>query len=238
MSKPRILVCGLTGTERTTWINPSLCSSLLRLQRDPRFDITVEMVIDQRPVEYARNTCVVKARAMRVSACLQIDNDNLLPADFGDILDDALSTGKAVVTLGYGALLPTGPRMLSDDNGPRDGNFRETGLGGGGVLIINSEVWRVIPRGPWFRSLPNDDEVMSCKSSEDYQFCELVQAHGLKVWTHEQLAGHLKTTDATRLVMQATGPARELEQLKLSIDAVAARRAAQMVKEWKETQCR
>ena len=29
-----------------------------------------------------------------------------------------------------------------------------------------------------------------------------IQAHGFKVWTHQRLAGHLKTTDATADVMQ------------------------------------
>jgi hypothetical protein len=235
---PSILVCVLTGMERTGWISPSLCSSLLRLQRDPRFNITVEMVTDHRPVEYARNTCVWKARAGGNDYLVQIDNDMVLPSNFADILDEVVRTNKAVVSLSSGVLLPEGPQIIPGDNGQKDGRFQETRCAGGGVLIISADVWRVIERGPWFRWVTNDDEVLSRKLGEDYYFCELVQAHGLKVWTHERLAGHLKTADATRLVMQATGPARELEQLRLNIEAEAARRAVQMVKEWKETQCR
>lgn len=199
----RLLICVLCSTERTGWINPWLCKSLLRLQADPRFQITVEMVCDARPVEYARNMCVVMARQMNVDALVQIDNDMTLPADFGNILADALATGKHVVTLGYGALLPEGPEMLSSDNGPRDGQFRETGNGGGGVLFIASEVWKTL-RGPWFRFLTNDDELLSRKLGEDYYFTEIAQSHGFKVWTHENLAGHLKTTDATQLCLLQT----------------------------------
>jgi hypothetical protein len=200
--KPQILCCILCGPERTDWINPSLCYALLKLQRDSRFDLTVEMTYNKRPVEHARNQCVVNARARGVDYLVQIDNDMVLPFDFGSILHEAILTGKAVVALAYGALLPEGPQIIPGDNGPRDGEFKETGCAGGGVLIISSEVWRVIPRGPWFQWLTNSDECLSRKLSEDYYFCELVREHGLKVWTHQRHAGHLKSSDATWLIGQ------------------------------------
>lgn len=212
--KPKILIACLCGTERTGWINPSLCLALLSLQRDPRFDITVEMVRDRTPVEHARNLAIVSARTRRADVCVQIDNDNVPPADFADILDEAISTGKHVVTLPYGILPYDSPQMIPGDNGKIEGRFRQTGVGGGGVLIINAEVWRVIPRGPWFRWLFNDDEVLSRKLGEDYYFCELMQAHGLTVCTHQRVAGHLKTANATQWVLRLARLENEITKQK------------------------
>lgn len=200
--KPRVSVFVLCSIERTGWVNPSLCLSLLHLQQDPRLDITVEMVMDKKPVEHARNLAVWKARESGADVCVQIDNDMTLPRNLADIVHEAHSTGKAVVSLPSGILPAEGPQMIPEDNGPKDGHFRVTGCGGGGVLIISSEVWRVIPHGPWFRWLANDDEVLSRQLGEDYYFCELVRRHGLSVWTHPNVAGHLKTADATRWILQ------------------------------------
>ena len=58
------------------------------------------------------------------------------------------------------------------------------------------------PRGPWFRWLVNEDEVLSRKLGEDFYFCQLVQEHGLTVWTHERVAGHLKTVNASNWVLR------------------------------------
>jgi hypothetical protein len=197
-SKPKVAVFVLCSTERTGWVNPYLVSSLMRLSRDSRLDIQVGMVIDRSPVEHARNLCVVDSRGRRADMCIQIDNDMTLPSNFADIVLEAHETGKAVVTLAYGTLPADGPKMIPEDQGPSDGNFRQTERGGGGVLIISSEVWRAIPIGPWFRWLVNDDETLSRHVSEDYYFCWLMQTNGLKVWTHQAVAGHLKTDDATK----------------------------------------
>ena len=196
--KPKVSVFVLCSTERCGWVNPSLCLSLIALQRDPRFDLTVEMVMDKRPVEHARNFCIVSARASGADACVQIDNDMTLPSNFGGIVHDTITTGKAVVGLPSGILPPEGPRMIPEDNGAPDGQFRQAGCVGGGVLIIGSVVWRVIPRGPWFRWLANDDEILSRRLSE------LVREHGLNVWTHQCVAGHLKTVNATHWVLRLT----------------------------------
>jgi hypothetical protein len=192
----------LCSTERTGWVNPALCLALLRLQQDPRFTLTVEMVTDKKPVEHARNLCIVRARASGADVCVQIDNDNYPPANLADIICEASRTGKAVVALGYGIIPPEGPQMIPNDNGAPEGHFRQTGCAGGGVLIISSEVWRVIPRGPWFRWLTNDDETLSRRLGEDYYFCGLAQQHGLTVWTHQNVAGHLKTVNATSWVLR------------------------------------
>lgn len=199
MSKPRILLYVLCGRERDTWVNPALCRALARLQ-DARFDTTVDFAYDLKPHEHARNHCVMNAKHGGYTHLCMIDNDMVLPGNFRDVLHEVTTSGKSVVGLKAGALNDDGSfRMLScHDNGMADGNFRRTGQVGGGVLIISAEVWHKVP-GPWFRWLVNEDEWTTRKMSEDTFFCELVQAHGLAVWTHRQAAGHLKTMDLTAM---------------------------------------
>jgi hypothetical protein len=200
MSKPRVLLYVLCGRERDTWINPALFSSLLHLQ-DKRFDVTVDLAYDLKPHAAARNHCLMNAKHGGYTHLCMVDNDMVLPGNFRDVLHEVISSEKHVVGLKAGALNDDGSfRMLScHDNGMVDGNFRRTGVVGGGVLIISSQVWRAIPKGPWFRWLVNEDEWTTRKMSEDVYFCELVQGHGLEVWTHKQAAGHLKTIDLTKV---------------------------------------
>ena len=204
--KPKVSLYVLSSTERGGWVNPYLVSSLMRLQRDSRLILKVGMVIDRRPVEHARNLCIIDARGKGADVCIQIDNDMTLPSNFADISLEAFRGGKSVVCLSYGALPADGPRMIPQDRGTPDGDFQQIAQGGGGALIISSDVWKVIPRGPWFRWLANEDEVLSLRLSEDYYFCWLVQNQGLTVWTHKCEAGHLKTDDATKWVLRMMHP--------------------------------
>lgn len=181
-------------------MNPWLCSALLRLQQDQRFDLAVWMAKDLRPTEFARNSCIAQARESGAVVCVQIDHDMTLPPTFGDILHDAIATDKAVVSLPSGIFPPEGLQVIPGDNGKPDGQFRQTGGAGAGILIVNAEVWRAI-LGPWFRWLTNDDELGSRRLGEDYYFCELVHEHGLKVWTHQCVSGHLKTVNLTPLAL-------------------------------------
>src|ERR1700733_13236256 len=99
MSKPKILVCVLCGIQRDEWVNPILTDQLLTIATHPNFDFTFLMVMNQRPWHRARNRCIAEARRLQVDACVQIDRDMTLPSDFAHILDDAIATGKDVVTL-------------------------------------------------------------------------------------------------------------------------------------------
>ncbi|HLJ86373.1 MAG TPA: hypothetical protein VKZ53_06090 [Candidatus Angelobacter sp.] len=212
--RPKVSIFVLCSLERTGWVNPALCHALLYLGHDPRLDVSVEMIVDRRPVEHARNVCVCNARERGADLCIQIDNDMTLPANFADIVLEANRTRKAVVSLPAG-IMPSGvPQIVPGDNGPKDGQFRETRYAGGGVLIISSEVWRVIPRGPWFRWVANDDEALSGKLGEDCYFCELVQKHGLTVWTHQSVAGHLKSADATHWILHLKRMERQLRDIQ------------------------
>jgi hypothetical protein len=195
--KTRVLMCVLCGPERTDWINPALCLSLLRMQRDSRFEVVIEACYGHRPFDRARNMSVIQARACNAEWLVQIDNDIVPPSNLLTILHDAIISGKQVVGLGRGAQFDGGElKVLPNDNGQKDGDFQITGCVAGGVFLINAEVWRNIP-GPWFRWVTNEDESLSWKLSEDYYFCELIQKHGFKLWTHQCLAGHRKTVDIT-----------------------------------------
>ena len=62
--------------------------------------------MDRKPVEHARNLCMWKAREGGANVRIQIDNDMTLPSNFADIVLDAWSTGKAVVSLPSGSCRP------------------------------------------------------------------------------------------------------------------------------------
>ena len=197
IKKPHILVCVLTGFERHMWVNPRLCAALLSIAKDARFDITVSLVEDVRWVDRARNLCVVAARECSADWLVMFDNDIAPPPNVLDILAEANQSGKDVLGLGYAVFSQSGrPELIPADRGLRDGEFRKTGCCGAGVLMVRSKVWESIP-GPWFRWVSNDDETSTLKIGEDYFFCELAQRHGFKVWTHSNLAGHLRIINIT-----------------------------------------
>lgn len=221
MSKPKILICVICRNERDGWINPTLCTSLLEMQRAMSAptswcNMTVKMANHPWRVEYARNKCMVDAREMGADFLVQIDNDMVLPPDFADILYQAHTSLASVVCLAYGHYWgpQLGYRIIPDDYAPlcSNPNFRATGSACGGVMIIAAHIWENIP-GPWFRSLSNDDEVQSKKMDEDLYFTELVASCGYPLVTHEYLlAGHLKTTNVTKTAFELS----EAKKVKLS----------------------
>jgi hypothetical protein len=201
MSKPRIFLSVLCGAERTNWVNPLLFDALMTLQTDPRFSLTNVMAYGIDRVETVRNRAVQYARDEGADFLIMADNDMVLPSDFGDILENVITSGKSIVGFAYARVMSKdfSIEMLTLQGGGRpDGGFLRVGAIGSGVLILSAEVWRVIPKGPWFRWQVNDDEVLSRKLSEDYSFCELAREHGLTVWGHSSFAGHLKTSDITK----------------------------------------
>jgi hypothetical protein len=198
--KSRVLVCVLTGSERHFWINPELCETLIAMSKDERFAVTVQMVT-QRWVDRARNVAVVAARTHGADWLIQIDNDVVPPSDLLDIIAEADKYSKQIVGLSYAVFQASGLQVIPVDNGPKDGDFRQSGCVGAGVLAIRSNVWETIP-GPWFRWLSNDDECTTLRIGEDYHFCELAQTHGFTVWTHRKLVKHLRSADITFLALQ------------------------------------
>ena len=205
MSRPKVFLSVLCGAERTSWINPLLFDALMTLQTDPRFALTNAMAYGIDRVETTRNRAMQHARDECADFLIMADNDMVLPPNFGDILENVITSGKAIVGFAYARVLSRdwNVEMLETcGGGSRDGNFLRVGAIGSGVLILSAEVWRVIPKGPWFCWQYEDDETLSRKLSEDYSFCELAISSGLSVWEHSSTAGHLKTCDATKQAMR------------------------------------
>lgn len=200
---PRVLVCTLTGTERQQWPNPDLSLYLTKAARDARFDVCFSMVRDKRPYDWARNTTIHLARQIKADWLVSLDNDIVPYVPPLDVIAKAgdrqvIGTVYGIGSTGQGA----GYRMFPPDVQANRPEFQEVPEVGGGCLIIHRSVWEQIPKGPWFRWVPDENELLAPGPgllTEDVYFCQLVHRHGIKVWAY-QLAGHLRTMDVTGVV--------------------------------------
>jgi len=202
-AKTRILVKPLCGTERGNWLNPTLITSLIAMSHDQRFDVTVEPAFGMAPVDYARNTCVATARDRGFDWLLMIDNDQAVPVSLLDIVAEA-GPQIDVVALACGIGSKDGHSFMLNADFIRDkaiGNFMGISKAGSGVMLLRNSVWRTFPKGPWFVTEQNNDELRSLKQGEDIFFCGLCCAAGLQLWTHRMGCGHLKTADITQFAV-------------------------------------
>ena len=182
--KPKVLITPLCGPERSAWINPRLCASLLRAVKDPRFDTDVELIYGSHGIDTARNLAIDKARQKQVSWNVQIDND-MVCENLLSVLAEADTAERHVVAVAYGITAPSGnlePSVVF--TGKRHQNFMQVTAAGAGVLMISSKVWQALP-------------VLFEGNHEDVHFCRIAQAAGFQIWTHASLAGHLHTVDLT-----------------------------------------
>jgi hypothetical protein len=102
-AKPHVLITVLCGIERQNWINPQLCTQLINMNRDSRFTVETEWMVDARPIYYARNVCVSQARAQQADWNIQIDNDMMLPFNPLDILQEATAR-QDIISLSAGVI--------------------------------------------------------------------------------------------------------------------------------------
>jgi hypothetical protein len=201
--KLKVLVCVLTSTERQGWLCPEIGQNLFAMAKDTRFQVELATIKDAIPHDFARNSALALARDHAFDWCVQIDNDNFLPA--GTPLDVIASAGpeQPVVGLTAGIRVNSAECALypREGLGQRSGPFTECEYVGGALLMIHKTVWQKIPRGPWFLWQRGDNELADANCddgvSEDVYFSRLVRQHGMRVWTHNVLAGHYKTCDAT-----------------------------------------
>jgi hypothetical protein len=205
MSKPKILCCVLCGTERQNWINPELSVMLFKMGRDPRFDVEVVNVKNAHPVEFARNHTIRLARDYGFDWLVSFDNDNFLQT--GTPLDIIAAAGTDKHIIGFPCAIAADDskfRIYPEVDGASGSPFQEAESVGGGVLMVNRQVWERIPAGPWFRWQHGEDTETLGPSTggcgEDVYFCRLARSRGLKIWTHRQLAGHYRTANVTEMV--------------------------------------
>jgi hypothetical protein len=121
-----------------------------------------------------------------------------------DVLAQANGERQNVIGLNYAhGSQSTGEYALFPDHGhgAADGPFREVQSTASGVLFIHRSVWQKISP-PWFKwEIPSNPLLAPEKNSgEDMYFSALCRKHGLRIWTHQQLAGHYKSTDITGMV--------------------------------------
>jgi len=206
MSLPKVLICVLSGSERTDWINPELFNAALRLQKSTQFDVTIETIDGVRPVDRARNLAVMKARAANVDWLVQIDNDNVLPPENG-LLDAIAQAGprQDVIVLPYGIYTDNGLRWSCNFLEPFNGQpFIRIDDAGTGVMILRNTVWKRLIAGPWFETRYTDDGELGrkIKHGEDVAFCRDAKEAGLEFWASPVCSPHIKSTDITALVLE------------------------------------
>jgi hypothetical protein len=214
MSKPRVLICTLTGSERWQWICPEQNQMIFAMARDTRFAVDMATV-KAVPHEVARNHTIKIARDNGFDWMVSLDNDNFMPQGTPlDIIHQATKS-QDVIGLTYGvSVAPSAPNGVTgafqffpppECHGRADGPFREVPEVGGGILIVNRRVWERLNTGPWFQWCPGTGTETLDRGEggcgEDVAFCKLVRERGLSVWTHAGLlAGHHKTVDLTAMV--------------------------------------
>ena len=205
--KPKVLVCILCGSERCDWINPTLFSSALQLQKSATFDVTVEPVVGLRPVDRARNESVIRARTGNFDWLVMIDNDQCIPPNNG-LLDILAQAGprQDVIVLPYG--------IRTDNQGLRwSCNFLEPFNGqpfiriddaATGVIVLRSSVWKRMFAGPWFETQFTDGGELgrTFKYGEDIAFSRAAKEAGLEFWASPVCSPHLKTADITSFVIE------------------------------------
>jgi hypothetical protein len=200
-NKPKVLICVLCGTERQQWINPDLSLLLINAGKDARFEVCFSMVRDKRPYDCARNTTIDLARRISADWVVSYDNDIRPYVSPLDVIANAGEDKQVIGSVyGIGSVGPGGRHwMFPPDVPANDPNFQEAYVVGGGFLIVHRSVWERIPKGPWFRWVPDENELLEPGPglmTEDVYFCELAHKHGIKIWAY-RLAGHLRTMDVT-----------------------------------------
>jgi hypothetical protein len=201
-----VLVAVLAGSERHGWVCPQLCTTLIQMMLDTRFQVTLRWFIDGRPIEYVRNQAVAAAREQGVDWLIMCDNA-VVPSR--SPLDIVAAAPNDVHVIGMGAGIcvngafrwnietPTKPATIA--------GFQEVTRVGTGCLMMRSKVWSAI-KGPWFRWVTAEDELLSPEGGrgEDVYFCDLSRQNGFKLWTFGPApAGHMRTCDLTELAKRA-----------------------------------
>jgi GT2 family glycosyltransferase len=210
----KICIRLLCGHERGGWINPALFATLdsnLRRFSTRGHGVDMGLLADYSPVEYARNKAAFDALEMHTDWLLMIDNDQVLPDDLVQMIEQADSKPEVNVVsiatwmMRRGQANPV-PIVNSWEKRSGDGSwvdrpllpavsgFQEIQNGAAGVILIRRSVLVRID-APWFRVLL-DKRTCEPRCGEDDYFCARVREAGFKIHTHSgYTCGHLKTVD-------------------------------------------
>ena len=185
----------LCGSERQYWIHPALAMWLIVLPRDPRFEVSIEAVMNKRPVDYARNYSIELARTGHFDWLLLLDADQSFASNPLDVLTQCgdkriIGIPSAFVNLGPGQPIHANTSGVLSQSG----EFVEFRAVGSGVLFIHSSVWQSIEQPLFAAKYKGLGEI---DVPEDFAFCDLARAHGFRVWATVQTAHHFHTTDTT-----------------------------------------
>ncbi len=206
----KVWITVLCGGERNNWVNPWLVRNLLQMQKDERFQVTIDL-IQESPVEYARNVVLKRARdEVKPDWVIMIDNDQAFEWNVLDaiLLPWSDTDGTWIVPAVVG--VPTMQRATKEEREQgqllrpntsnvvlrvvKDGRWGEIERIGGGTLIINSAIFTTIP-GPWFQFEHDNDELHTVKTSEDFHFSDLVRKHGFSIWITNKVSMHFHTVE-------------------------------------------
>jgi hypothetical protein len=207
MIKPKILIAVLTSSEQ--WINPWLVANLLQMHQDSRFEVEIQLVVDCRPVDTARNCCVIAAREHHADFLLMIDCDQSFWIKSPlDVLARA-GSDKFIIGFPYAQTEPGKGSFWGAENREPNSEFFRVARMGTGAMFIHHTVWETIP-GPWFkwcydesteaRNVLIDSEGTALH--EDYWFSKRALENNFVVWAHKDPISHWKTRDITWLQEQ------------------------------------
>lgn len=205
----------LCGIERTAWVNPFLIGGILGL-RTESIKTEISFSIDQRPVEFARNTAAASALRTGADWLLMADNDQVITQNFSALVQEANTNPAVDVVCGYSwivkgrlvanvwqdarSLIPE--RLILEDNP----GFQEIEQGGSGVILIRRKVLETVP-APWFHT-PLNSQTGEIVDGEDAYFCKKAREHGFRIHTHAHFpCDHLKTV-SLRSVAEALAGTR------------------------------
>lgn len=208
MSKLRVLVAPLCGSQAGQWIHPLLAKNLVEMAKDERFDVSIELIMDKTPVSCARNYAVTLARKSNCDYAFMIDHDESFEFNPLDVLNEGL--GKDVIIIptvqsvshesfarGDEPIFPNF-RTLPQSQRETDGNFFTIELGGTGAIFIRRILWSQL-KGPWFKTVLDSSEIGDVAEGEDFNFSRVVRESGFKVWCYSRMAMHYKTSELARL---------------------------------------
>lgn len=219
----KICIRLLCGKERGNWISPDLFITLTTFmqQNYGRFEMDLALMVDVTPVEFARNQSALDSLREKADWLLMIDNDQALPANLGQLIEQAhadsdiniVSLPTYMLCRGVENPRPTLNSWVERDSSRRGVNrlslpaapgFQEVLSGGAGIFLIRTRMFEIL-QAPWFKVL-FDEQTSAPLCGEDDFFNNKARRAGFKVHTHSGYqCSHFKTVDLAAYSSQLKG---------------------------------